>query len=502
MNQTVPSCLPDLPGLELHVASEVSCGGARFFLASHDGRRTLVILTRPDDPLLDRFGGERSERDGQVLFLGPADAANAAALRATLPGLQPRPLGLQTSVGMGDRLGLATPGHVRALRRVMGRPGAKALAPIFAQQSIREMSRTCRTPQEVLDDATWGAFQAGWHEGLGADADHLKTVSDVDKCVAAGFTLFTIDPGDHVEASAEALDAANLRARYAALPWSDLESSPGGLLDRYVGKRFDLDNLRITLQEEALMRAAVKYGRAVAQVAAMYRHLMTVRSSEGFELEVSVDETQSPTSHAEHLVVAAELTRLGVRWVSLAPRFVGRFDKGVDYIGDLADFEDHFAGHAAIARSMGPYKLSLHSGSDKFGIYGIAAEHARGLLHLKTAGTSYLEALRTVASTAPDLFRRIYDIARQCYESDRVSYQLLADLRRVPPSSNLSDAELPACLDHVDTRQVLHVTYGSVLAPDRGLRSPLLDTLHRNAGAYAAALEDHFVGHLAPLAVG
>jgi hypothetical protein len=502
MNQTVPTRLPDLPGLRLHVESQALSGGARFFLASHDGHHTLVILTRPDDPLLDRFGGERSQRDGQVLFLGPVDAANAAALRATLPALQPRPLGLQTSVGMGDRLGLATPGHVRALRRVMGQPGAKAVAPIFAQQSIREMSRTGRTPEEVLDDATWGAFQAGWHEGLGADADHLKTVADVDRCVAAGFTLFTIDPGDHVEASADVLDEAALRARYAALPWFDLESSPGGLLDRYMGKRLDLDNLRITLDEEALMRAAVKYGRAVAQVAAMYRHLTTVRPPEGFELEVSVDETQSPTSHAEHLYVAFELTRLGVRWVSLAPRFVGRFDKGVDYVGDLADFEGHFAGHAAVARSMGPYKLSLHSGSDKFSVYGIAAEHARGLLHLKTAGTSYLEALRTVASVAPDLFRRIYDVARQCYESDRASYHVSAELRRVPPSSSLSDSALSACLDDVDSRQVLHVTYGSVLAPDRGLRFPLLDTLQQHSEAYCAALEDHFVGHLAPLVVG
>ena len=111
---------------------------------------------------------------------------------------------------------------------------------------------------------------------------------------------------------------------------------------------------------------------------------------------------------------------------------------------------------------MGPYKLSLHSGSDRFSSYGIAAEHTRGLVHLKMAGTSYLEALRTVASVAPDLCRRIYDVARQCCESDRASYHVSTDLRRVPPPSSLSDGGLPACLDDADGRQVLHAAYGSV----------------------------------------
>ena len=82
--------------------------------------------------------------------------------------------------------------------------------------------------------------------------------------------------------------------------------------------------------------------------------------------------------------------------MSLAPRFVGTFEKGVDYIGDRTTFAQDIAVHAAIARSHGPYKLSLHSGSDKFSIYDICAEATHGLVHLKTAGTSYLEALRTI----------------------------------------------------------------------------------------------------------
>jgi hypothetical protein len=99
---------------------------------------------------------------------------------------------------MGDRLGLATPGHVRAVRAT-----GSSIAPIFAQQSIREMARTGRTPQQVMDDATWGAFLEGWTGGVGADADHLKTPADIDACLAAGFTFYTIDPGAHVDNRAD-----------------------------------------------------------------------------------------------------------------------------------------------------------------------------------------------------------------------------------------------------------------------------------------------------------
>src|SRR5437763_16802622 len=103
-------------------------------------------------------------------------------------------LGLSPSFGFGDRIGLATPGHVQAMRRA-----GQSIAPIFAQQSIREMTRTNRTPEQVIHDALAGAKKAGWAGKQGADADHLKTPVDVDRTAAAGFAFFTIDPSDHVD---------------------------------------------------------------------------------------------------------------------------------------------------------------------------------------------------------------------------------------------------------------------------------------------------------------
>jgi len=227
----------------------------------------------------------------------------------------------------------------------------------------------------------------------------------------------------------------------------------------------------------------------------MYRHLSAAIGNRSFELEVSVDETETPTSSLEHYFVASELHRLGVQWVSLAPRYGGRFEKGVDYIGDLDEFGAELAQHAAIARQMGPYKLSIHSGSDKFSVYPLFARYARDLVHLKTAGTSYLEALRVVADVDTALFRDILAFARQRYGEDRATYHVSAEVARVPLPRDLSDEQLPGVLDLFDGREVLHVTFGSVL--DR-FGERLLAALEAHEEAYYAALEVHFERHLSP----
>jgi len=208
-----------------------------------------------------------------------------------------------------------------------------------------------------------------------------------------------------------------------------------------------------------------------------------------------VDETETPTSVHEHFYIAGELKRLGVRWVSLAPRFVGRFEKGVDYIGDLDHFEAELARHAAVARYFGGYKLSLHSGSDKFSIYPLAARHTGGRVHLKTAGTSYLEALRVIAQVEPGFFREMLAFARERYETDRATYHVSAQLDKVPAPETLADANLPGLLEQFDARQVLHVTFGSVL--DR-FGDQLKAALAAHEEAHYAALARHFEKHLTP----
>ena len=280
----------DLPGLTAYPRSVVEYDGATFVLTRGRRGKTLAVLGCAD--------GFEGERHGGFL-LGPLSPNNAAALRARMPWLRPRTLGLATSVGCGDRLGLATPGHIRALRR------SGAIAPVLAQQSMRENARTGRSPRQVIDDAMWGVFQEGWRDPWGADADHLKTTSDVDLCVEAGHTFFTIDPGEHVDDSVQAASLDALRAKTAGLPWRQLDDSLETMEARFLDRIFGIEGSSLALDETALLRAACKYGRAIAHTATMFRRLARAKGPAPFELEVSVDETETPTSAEEHLFVAS-----------------------------------------------------------------------------------------------------------------------------------------------------------------------------------------------------
>ncbi len=419
---------------------------------------------------------------GDAVLVCPLNAHNAAEIRQRLSWLKPQPLGLATSAGFGDRLGIATPGHAQAVY-------GTGIAPIFAQQSVRENTRTGRSPQQVMDDAMWGVLESNWQTAWGADADHQKTTADLDQFIAAGYTFFTIDPGDFVDNDAETDDLETLRQKVQQLEWSVLSSDPKRLLEDYLR---DWPTLHLHLDEYTLLKAAAKYGKAVVHMVNMARYLLTRLAA--FDLEMSVDETDIPTSFAEHFYIVSELKRLQIPVVSIAPRFVGRFEKGVDYIGDLGELDRNIAGHAAIQNFFGrTYKLSLHSGSDKFSVYPIAMRHTNGLVHLKTAGTSYLEALRILAAKQPKLFREMLNFCVARYETDRKTYHVSAELERMP--KNVPDDELPDLLDHFDARQVLHVTFGSIL---NTYGAVLHSTLRQYETDYHAGLKCHFDRHLQP----
>jgi hypothetical protein len=489
----VASCLARLLsqrlGRDVYPRSIVGSKAGILFLGNQAGSKQLGVAHAGSPAALD--GPEASiDCDGVPLRIksAPADPRRADWLRTVLPHLEARPLGLARSAGFGDRLGLATPGHVRSVRKFR-------MAPIFAQQSVRENERTGRSPRQVLDDAMWGVLQEGWTAAWGADADHLKTTAQAEAFAAAGYSFFTVDPGEHVDNAASEATPAALERSLPNLPWGELETTRADLERGLCDRRLDLDGLAVQFTPEAVLRAAAKYGRAVAHTARLYRQIERAMGGRGFDFEMSVDETDSPTTLVEHVFIASELRRLKVRWVSLAPRYVGTFEKGVDYIGNLPEFEAGLAGHASVARVYGPYKLSLHSGSDKFSVYPIASRLAGDLVHLKTAGTSYLEALRATAVLDPMLFRAILRFALERYPIDRASYHVSAETGRVPDGSRITDGDLASLLDDFHAREVLHVTFGSVVNDPR-FRVPLFGALRRHEEQYTRTVEAHFDRHL------
>lgn len=490
--------LAEETGMTVYARSIAACAGRVFFLAQGGQGKNLCLVAK-ENPC-DNFAGESRECVHGRLKVCPLNHANAEAVRVALPFTAPQVIGNKISVGMGDRLGLATPGHIRAVR-------GTGVMPYLAQQSIREMTRTQRSPELVMDDATWGVLEEGYRDGFGADADHLKNEEDIDRTMAVGFRMFTLDPGDHVDNAAGSDGVDVLRQKVAGVPWDALEISEADCRRTFAENSFRVGHeMTLTFDEETLLRATAKYGRAVAHVAKLYRYIVEKSGARAFELEMSVDETDSPTSAHEHFYVAHELKRLGVEFISLAPRFIGDFEKGIDYKGDLKLFEDAFIQHVQIARYFGPYKISIHSGSDKFSIYPIAARHAGEMVHVKTAGTSYLEALRTIAGVDPDLFREILGFALGRYEEDKATYHVSADLARVAQPDELADEQLAGVLDGNDGRQVLHVTFGSVLTTldDEGkalFRDRLLNALRANEETHYSIVAAHLRKHVGPFMV-
>ena len=415
-------------------------------------------------------------------------------------------LGLTPSFGFGDRIGVATPGHIASMRRA-----GQGIAPIYAQQSIREMARTNRTPEQVMGDAVSAMNAAGCYETHGADADHLKTPEDVDRTASAGFTFFTIDPSGHVDQQADDYEEATIREKFAALrdivPWTE----------SYVGKEIKLaTDTKVLFDELAVMRAAVKYGAAISEALQLANYIKEVQTGagRGYEIELSVDETDQPTTLAEHYIIAEQCLQNDMKLVSLAPRFIGDFEKGVDFIGDLAALEKSLHDHAAIADQLGPYKISLHSGSDKVSMYTILAQATKGRFHVKTAGTSYLEALRVVAIHEPALFREICQFSRQRYDTDRATYHVHATLENVPSPDDLANdtklvqlylenwENVPLGKGFTEAgRQILHCTFGSVLT-DEKYGAIVRDCLRQNLSTYTEVLAVHFAKHLDALSAG
>jgi hypothetical protein len=439
-----------------------------------------------------RAGGFEGQRlglgGGARLLIGPLDHANAVALRRALPFTAPSPLaGLELTFGLGDRLGLAGPGQLRALRRFRA-------SPVLAQQSVRELELTGRSYGEVLDAATWAVFQEGFEEPWGADGDHLKTEDWVRRALGIGFTMITADVSDHIRAGQAASTEPEAEQAYAGLP-GDYRRR---IEESYLRWSLRLDTgTVIRFSPSALRRAALVYREAVEQAARLYRAGVEVRGEAGFDFELSVDETSGPTTPEDHAFVALEARAAGVRLSSLAPRFVGEFQKGIDYIGDLAELERTFAAHAALARALG-HRLSVHSGSDKFSAFPLVGRLTRGRFHLKTAGTSWLEAVRVIARREPALYRRLHAAALQRFEAARRYYHVSTDLDKVPLLSGLQDAELPGLFDNPDARQLLHITYGELLR-DPELGRDFFAALGIHLEAYWTDLEAHLGRHLESL---
>lgn len=441
-----------------------------------------VLLIEGDNDL--GFKGVLKQVSGFSYIEAPLSHANANTLRSHFPFTKPIPvLRKQRSFGLGDRLGIAGEGHLEVFRNVDA-------FPVLAQQSMRELTLTERTYEDVLDAASFAAFKFGYHDGFGADGDHLKKMEDIERVLNIGYTMITLDCSDYIKNDVMQMTDSEIEAKVKL---------PKELIDRYLSKPFEIEGATLRFSAMDLKRAYYVYSDAISYTKKVYETFFKNHQYNA-NLELSIDETMTPTKPEEHFYVANELKLAGVVLDTLAPRFCGEFQKGVDYIGDIKQFERELKIHAAIANHF-DYKLSIHSGSDKFSIFTLIGKHTKGRFHIKTAGTNWLEAVRLVAIQNPALYREVHAYALESFAEAKKLYHVTTDLAKIPWLSTLKDEDLPKLFEQNDARQLIHITYGAILTAknsDGSLRfkTRLYDLWRHHSQSYKNMLQQHIGRHV------
>jgi len=461
--------------------------GSYFFLAREKDTKVLIVVGEAADRYL--FHGEKTVIDSMQVMKCPMSNENCSIIRKLFEFTSPsHNKSSDISIGFGDRLGIASPGHIRLIKDL-------PVFPVLAQQSIRELNLTNRGFADVVSAASWAVFQEGYTKGFGADGDHLKSREEVKMAIENGCTMITLDCSEYIRNDVQDASAAFIGEQYALIDSGESKR----LESLYLNRTFSLQGgAKITFRPDSFYKIVLTYYGAIRFSKEIYNELIAVGAKE-IDFEISIDETLTPTSLEAHFFVANELKNGGVKTKSLAPRFCGEFQKGIDYKGDLSQFEKEYVLHEEIARSFG-YKLSIHSGSDKFSTFPCIGKYSERY-HLKTAGTSWLEAVRLIAGKNPGLYRKMHKYALAHFNEATKYYHVTTDLSKIPDIDKCTDNQLPLLMELDDARQLLHITYGLILQaknPDGSDKfyHELYETLFTYENDYYKMLEKHLGRHL------
>jgi hypothetical protein len=408
------------------------------------------------------------------------------------------------SIGVGDRFAHQAAAQLRACQ-LIARDGAEVV-PVW-NKSNREHTFIGSEPASVLAAAQAAVAKLAWTKGWHVDADHIR-IETVDRFLPHS-DFFTIDVADSIGQPAAAADVIAFIDRHPELIGSI----------EIAGIATPFHTTRAEVQ-----RIAGKFLLAVQDAGKIYRHIASAKGTDKFIAEISMDETDSPQTPPELLVILVAIADEKIPVQTIAPKFTGRFNKGVDYVGDLAQFEREFNEDlAVIAHAVARYglpanlKLSVHSGSDKFSLYPIIRRALRRTgagVHVKTAGTTWLEEVIGLSEAGGEglaLVREMYAYALAHVDELCAPYASVIDIdrSRLPAAdvvANWSGPQMANAVRHIpghpefnaNIRQLLHVSFK--LAAQKG--SVYLDLLKRNEAIVAAHVtENLFARHLKPLLI-
>lgn len=404
--------------------------------------------------------------------------------------------------GMGDRFGAQGRAQLEAI--LTARKQGIDIYPVW-NKSFREHTIVGTQPASLRAEADDAVKALGWDGSYYVDADHIR-LETVDAFIG-GSNFFTLDVADFVgKAPAQAdLDAwlAYVKPYYGQLAIEGLEQP-------------------LSVSEPAARAAAAKYLHAIAEAGKLYRHIEAKKGKDNFVTEVSIDETDQAQSPADLFYLLSMMAQQGIPAQTVAPKFTGRFNKGVDYVGDLAQFEKEFHADLCIIRfaveKFGlpqTLKISVHSGSDKFSLYPIIRrlirQHGAGL-HVKTAGTTWLEEVIALARAGGEglaVAKDIYAGSLAHFDELTAPYATVIDIdkAKLPSAAEVagwSSAQFVAALEHDqansaynnDLRQLIHV--GFKIAAKMGERYQ--QALRDNAELTRAGVRDNLLKrHILPI---
>lgn len=369
------------------------------------------------------------------------------------------------SFGIGDRFGRQGEAQLAAI--VKAKTDGVDITPVW-NKSHREHTIVGTKPSDTREEADEAVAACGWEGPYFVDADHIG-LGNVDEFIESSDFL-TLDVANFIGQKADNSDINAFIARH--------NQYIGSLTIPGIDETFDIS-------EELLRAIASKYLSAVNQAGDIYRHVAAAKGSDDFITEVSMDETNQPQTPVEMFFILATIADKGIPAQTIAPKFTGRFNKGVDYVGDTAQFAKEFEQDLAVIAFAvkefglsGNLKLSVHSGSDKFSIYGLIAEALKKFdagLHIKTAGTTWLEELIGLAMAGGDglaIAKGVYGEALSRFDELCVPYATVIDIDRdelpVPQVvERWNDEAFASALRHDQSceqynphfRQLLHVAY-------------------------------------------
>jgi hypothetical protein len=409
------------------------------------------------------------------------------------------------SFGMGDRFGHQGKAQLRAC--VIATSLGADVVPVW-NKSNREHSFIGTEPSSLRAEADAAVKALGWERAYHVDADHIR-METVDRFIAPS-DFFTIDVADSIGKPANAADVKNFVERHPELV--------GKISIAHIDHPLEISRAEVE-------RVADKFLLAVQDAGKIYRHIAAAKGEANFITEVSMDETDSPQTPHELLIIIAALADEKIPLQTIAPKFTGRFNKGVDYVGDVKQFEKEFNEDlAVIAFAIQKYglpatlKLSVHSGSDKFSIYEPmrrALKKFNAGVHIKTAGTTWLEELIGLAEAGGDgleIAKEIYAYAIEHVDEFCAPYASVIDIDKAklpsaPTVNNWNSEQYVSALRHDQKnplfnpsfRQLLHVSFK--VAAKKGSR--YLNALQKHEAIIAKNVTENLLErHMKPLLLG